>query len=319
MTVFPDFPRAREVAGLWVIDTFHNGLPGTVGVFLIPLPDGGFALVESGPGSTFENVVAGVQAAGFGLEEMRAVLLTHIHLDHAGAAGALAGRSSAQVVVHTVGAPHLADPSRLLVSARRIYGDAMDELWGPMLPVPSERLRVVEGDSSLDIGGLEVRVLHTPGHASHHVSYLLPDGTMLTGDSAGIRLPASPLTRPALPPPELTLEAWEESVARMRAARPSRLVLTHFGIVEDADAHLAELPERHRVWADEVLAGMLAGEDAAALQRRVEALEDAELEAGHAAAGVRFRNKRISDAAMTVMGVSRYWRKHHPERFEAPS
>lgn len=316
MTAFPDFPRARDLGGTWAIDTFHNGLPGTVGVFLVPLPTGGFALVESGPGSTLENVRAGVGAAGYDVEELRSVLVTHIHLDHAGAAGALARATGAEVVVHALGAPHLADPTRLVASARRIYGEAMDELWGPMAPVSGDRLRSVEGDDLVEVGGLQVRVLHTPGHAAHHVSYLFPDGTLFTGDSAGIRLPASPLTRPALPPPELALEAWEDSVARMRAAGPERLMLTHFGEVREADRHLAELPERNRLWAEEVLAGMNAGEDEPALVRRVQALEDRELQAGGALAGVRLRNKAVSDAAMTVMGVARYWRKHHPDRLE---
>lgn len=314
MSVFPDFPRVHECGGVTVVDTFHNGLPGTIAVFLMRLPRGGFAMVESGPGVTFENVEAGVAASGFQLADMRALLLTHIHLDHAGAAGALAAATGAEVFVHAIGAPHMADPSRLINSARRIYGDGMDRLWGPMQAVPQERLRGVEGGETLDLGGSRVRVLHTPGHASHHVSYLLEDGTLFTGDSAGIRLPASPLTRPALPPPELSLEAWAESVARMRAARPARLLLTHFGEVADADAHLSELPDRNRHWAEAVLEGLNAGEDEHALVARMQALEDRELAEMEASAGVAFRNKATSDAAMTVMGTSRYWRKHHPER-----
>ncbi len=316
MSAFPDFPRVRERSGVWVVDTFHNGLPGTIAVFLVPLPEGGFVMVESGPGSTIENVEAGVAAAGLALGDLKALLLTHIHLDHAGGAGALAARTGAEVVVHAIGAPHLSDPGRLVSSARRIYGEAMDELWGDMEPVPRERLRPVEGEETLALGGLEVRVLHTPGHASHHVSYLFPDGTLFTGDSAGIRLPGSPLTRPALPPPELSLEDWEASVTRMRGVGPQRLMLTHFGEVQPADDHLAELPERNRTWASEVLAGLRAGEQEPALVERVERLEDAELERAGANAGVRLRNKVTSDAAMTVMGVTRYWRKRHPERLD---
>ncbi len=319
MSAFPDFPRVRDAGGVWTVDTFHNGLPGTIAVFLVPLPQGGFAMVESGPGVTLENVVAGVEAAGWELDDLRSLLLTHIHLDHAGAAGALAAHTDAEVVVHSVGAPHLADPARLVNSARRIYGEAMDELWGSMESVPRERLHAVEGGETLDVGGLAVRVLHTPGHASHHVSYLLPDGTMFTGDSAGIRLPGSPLTRPALPPPELSLEAWEESVTRMRDACPDRLFLTHFGEVAPADEHLGGLPERNRRWAEEVLAGLQAGESDDELVARVERLEDGELDRAGANAGVRLRNKVTSDAAMTVMGVARYWRKHHSERLpDAP-
>lgn len=315
MAAPPDFPRVRDLGGgVLALDTFHDGWGGTIGVFLVPLGGGAFALVESGPGSTLEALTAAVTEAGFELAGLRTLLLTHIHLDHAGAAGALAAASEAQVVVHRVGAPHLADPSRLVSSARRIYGDAMDRLWGAMLAVPEERLVAVEGGEELPLGRGTVRVLATPGHASHHVSYLLPDGTLFTGDSAGVRLPGAALTRPALPPPDLALEDWEASVRRMQGARPSRLVLTHFGPVDDPDAHLRELPERNRLWAESVLEGMRAGEDEDALVRRVRRLEDAELEAVGASPGAAQRNRITSDAAMTVAGVARYWRKRHPER-----
>ncbi len=319
MSVPPDYPRLRELDGVTLVDTGHDGHPGTIGVFLVPAPSGGFLMVESGPGSSLDAVRDGVERAGWELSELRALLLTHIHLDHAGAAGALAAASGAEVVVHGVGAPHLADPTRLLRSARRIYGDGMDRLWGPMLPIPSARLRVVEGGESLTLHGVHVRVLATPGHASHHVSYLLDDGTLFTGDSAGVRLPGTVLLRPALPPPEVDLEAWDASVARMRRARPSRLLLTHFGEVADAEAHLAVLPGRNRAWAEEVLDGLRAGEDEAALVARMQRLEDTELAAAGASAGVRLRNKITSDAAMTVAGLSRYWRKHHADRLEGPA
>ena len=318
MSVPPDFPRVRDLGGVLQIDTFHQGYPGTIAVFLLPLRAGSFALVESGPGSTLDAVAAGIRQAGFEPAGLHTLLLTHIHLDHAGAAGALARASGARVVAHAIGAPHLVDPARLESSARRIYGERMDELWGEILPAPAERVTAVEGGERLELGvdGPEVRVLHTPGHASHHVSYLLGDGTMFAGDSAGVRLPGTPLTRPALPPPDLSLEAWEGSVARMRDARPDRLVLTHFGPVEDADGHLGALPGRNRVWADAVLEGLRAGEDDDELVRRIERLEDGELAAIGATPGDRTRNKITSDAAMTVMGVSRYWRKAHPERLE---
>lgn len=313
MSVPPEYPRIRALDGVVVLDTGHDGHPGTIAVFLVPAPDGGFLMVESGPGTTLDAVRDGVEQAGWRLADLRGLLLTHIHLDHAGAAGALAAAGDAPVVVHALGAPHLADPTRLLHSAGRIYGDAMERLWGPMLPIPAARISAVEGGETLTLAGVRVRVLATPGHASHHLSFLLDDGTLFTGDSAGVRLPGSPLLRPALPPPELDLEAWQASIGRMRAARPSRLLLTHFGPVDDADAHLAVLPERHRLWAEEVRTGLRRGEDEATLVARMQRLEDAELAAVGASSGVRLRNKLTSDAAMTVMGLSRYWRKRHPE------
>jgi formyltetrahydrofolate-dependent phosphoribosylglycinamide formyltransferase len=312
----PDYPRVRDIGGGVVqIDTGHYGQPGTIGVFALPLPEGGFALIESGPGSTLASVEDGLARAGLDRADLRFVLVTHIHLDHAGAAGALA--HDAELVVHEIGAPHMIDPSRLLASAERIYGDQMQALWGTMQPLDAARVRAVRGGETLDLAGLRVRVLATPGHASHHVSYLLDDGSLFTGDAAGVRLQGASTIRPALPPPEVDLEAWEASVRRMRDARPDRLVLTHFGVVADADAHLAEVPERNRAWADEVLRGMRAGEDDEALVARMQRREDAELARANVLPGVRMRYKVTSDAAMTVMGLQRYWTKRHPERLEA--
>lgn len=317
-TVPPDYPRVRDLGGgVLQLDTGHLGNPGTIGVFALPLPTGGFALVESGPGSTRAAVLAGLREAGLDPAELRHVLLTHIHLDHAGATGALVAGTGAEVVVHEVGARHVIDPSRLMASALRVYGDALTTLWGHMLPVPAERVRAVSGGEVLDVGGLRVRVVTTPGHASHHVSYLLDDGTLFTGDSAGVRLGGAELLRPALPPPDLDLEAWEASVERMLALTPERLVLTHFGPVtgrEAAARHLRLVPVRNRLWSEHVLAGMNAGEDEAALVAGVRRLEDAELAEAGVLPGIRLRYKVTSDAAMTVGGVTRYFAKLHPER-----
>lgn len=309
----PDYPRVRDLGGgVLQIDTGHHGNPGTIAVYAVPLPAGGFALVESGPASTRAAVEAGLEEAGLDPADLRYLLVTHIHLDHAAAAGALLAGSDARLVVHEAGAAHMIDPSRLMASAERVYGDELEGLWGRMQPVAAERVRAVAGGERLDLGGLTVEVIATPGHAKHHVSYLLPDGTLFTGDSAGVRLQGAPVLRPALPPPDLDLEAWEGSVARMRAAGPERLVLTHFGPVsgrDATDAHLAAVLERNRAWAESVLAGLRAGEDDAALVRRVQALEDAELAAAGVLPGLRQRYKVTSDAAMTVMGVKRYYTK----------
>ncbi len=313
-----DYPRVRDLGGgVLQLDTGHCGNPGTIAVFALPLPTGGFALVESGPGSTRAAVLAGLEGAGLDPAELRYVLLTHIHLDHASATGDLVAGTDAQVVVHEVGAPHMVDPSRLMASALRVYGDALEALWGHMRPVPAASVTAVAGGEVIDVGGLSVRVIYTPGHASHHVSYLLDDGTLFTGDSAGVKLAGSGVVRPALPPPDLDLDAWEGSVKRMLDARPERLILTHFGPVagaEPAAAHLRLTLERNRVWSEEVLVGMNAGEDDAALVARIRALEDAELAADGALPGVRQRYKVTSDAAMTVGGVKRYFTKLHPER-----
>lgn len=310
--ISPDYPRVRDLGGgVLQIDTGHVGNPGTIAVFAVLLPEGGFALVESGPGSTLQNVETGLAEAGLSLGDLRFLLLTHIHLDHAAAAGALLAKApDARLVVHERGARHMVDPSRLMASAERVYGSWLEPLWGRMQPVEQTRVHAVAGSEQLELGGRKATVIATPGHASHHVSYLFGDGTLFTGDSAGVKLSSAKVIRPALPPPDLDLEAWENSIAAMRAAGPQRLILTHFGSVEGAaaaDAHLAEVVERNRAWADHVSAGLEAGETDDQLVARVQKLEDSELEAAGVLPGVRMRYKLTSDASMTVMGLKRYF------------
>jgi len=194
----------------------------------------GDVLVDPGPASALETLLG--QLDGF---EPRALALTHVHLDHAGAAGSLAARfPGLEVWVHERGARHLIDPSRLVHSARRLYGEEMDRLWGEVLAVPEERVRVLGDQGS--IGGL--RYTHTPGHASHHVCYLHePSGWAFVGDVAGVRIPPADYVRPPTPPPDIDLEAWRRSVARVRGWAPERLALTHFGAFPDVERHLYAL------------------------------------------------------------------------------
>ena len=310
----PDIPQVQDLGGVFLIDTRHMGYPGTVGVYLLPGAAGTFALVESGPGSTLETVLTGIREAGFAPEKLTSVLVTHIHLDHAGAAGTLAQRYGAQVFVHENGAGHLVDPSRLLRSAGRIYGERMGELWGVMENVPQNLLRPVRDGETVEILGHRVGVLYTPGHASHHVSYLLSKTRMFTGDAAGIRLPGAATVRPALPPPELELETWSRSLQAMRQAGPEELLLTHYGRVNDVEEHFRDLEHQHRAWADAVFEGMNAGEDDEALAARIRNLSSEALLAEGASAGTIERHSVTSSDAMTVMGLKRYWQKAHPER-----
>ena len=307
----------RRFGDALLIDTGHDGLRGTVGVWLLPLDGDAFALVETGPGSTIRAVKEGVDDAGFDLRNLEAILVTHIHLDHAGAAGELVRATDAQLYVHELGAPHLIAPERLLASARRIYGDRMDALWGAMEPVPPDRVTPLGDRHEVQLSGRTLTAVDSPGHATHHHCYLVDDGSLFTGDAAGVRLAGSRLVRPALPPPETDLEAWESTIATLRSLEPRRLLLTHFGEFADADAHLAQVPERNRRWADEVLEGMQRGEDDEALVRRMRALELAELVAEGADAATIERYRKTSNARMTVGGLTRYWRKHHPERLPA--
>jgi glyoxylase-like metal-dependent hydrolase (beta-lactamase superfamily II) len=226
-----------------LIDLRHLGHERVIGSWLV-----GEVLIDPGPESCLETLVAGLEG-----QEPRVIALTHIHLDHAGATGALVKRfPSVEVWVHERGARHLIDPSKLLASAGRLYGDDMQRLWGEVLPVPAERVRQLQGGETLDtpFGAHGMfRVAYTPGHASHHVAYLHQDsGTVFSGDVGGVRIaPEGPVLAPT-PPPDIDLPAWRESLDQIEAWRPSVLVPTHFGRYEDVAEHLAQLRERLAEW-----------------------------------------------------------------------
>jgi glyoxylase-like metal-dependent hydrolase (beta-lactamase superfamily II) len=208
------------------------------------------ALVDCGPASCLDRLRAGLAEHGLAVGGLRHLVLTHIHLDHAGAAGSLV-RENPGLLVHVsdVGAPHLIDPSRLERSARRLYGDDFDRLWGPLLPVPAENIRVL-GDR---VVGLEA--FPTPGHASHHVSFLGEDGSCFTGDAAGVRIPPGRYVAPVAPPPDIDVEAWERTLDAIASRRPERLLLAHFGVADDPEFHLAELRAALRTWAERAREG----------------------------------------------------------------
>jgi glyoxylase-like metal-dependent hydrolase (beta-lactamase superfamily II) len=221
-----------------VIDVMHLGRPHVIGCWEV---DG--ALVDPGPQSSMETLLEAL-----GDERPRALLLTHIHLDHAAATGALVRRwPDLEVYVHERGAPHLIDPSKLLASAERLYGDAMEHLWGEIVPVPEANVRPLSGGEDV----LGMRVAYTPGHASHHVCYFHEEsGTAFVGDVAAVRIPPSNLIVPPTPPPDINIETWLESIATVESWRPERLALTHFGAVEDPIPHLETVRKRLREEAE---------------------------------------------------------------------
>jgi glyoxylase-like metal-dependent hydrolase (beta-lactamase superfamily II) len=299
-----------------VLDTKHLGMGNAVGVFLI-LDSNEFSLIETGPGSTLPVIKKAIADLGFDLGDLAHVLVTHIHLDHAGGAGELARETGAKVYVHERGGPHLIDPSKLLSSAQRIYGDQMETLWGTIIPIPESQVTTLQGGEDLELSHHQIKVIHTPGHASHHVSYLLDEDLLFTGDSAGICFEGSSVIRPALPPPEVDLEVWKQSIDAMLAAKPKRLMLTHFGEVKDAEGHLNKVLVRNQIWADEVLTGLRQNEDVPTLTKRISHLAVQELLADGASAEVIRKHQMTSNAEMTVMGLSRYWQKFHPEKLSA--
>ena len=231
------------------IDLFHLGRARSIGCYLVDTDDGP-ALFDCGPATTVDALKRGLEANGLRLADVRHLLLSHIHLDHAGAAGVLVREHPAlQVHVSGIGAPHLVDPSRLEASARRLYGDTFDTLWGELAPVPDGNVHVV-GDRVL---GLEC--FPTPGHASHHVCYLDADGTLYAGDAVGVRIQPGRYVMPPTPPPEFDLETWQATLDEIERREPERLALIHFGVADDPERHLADLRLELYDWAEFVLGG----------------------------------------------------------------
>ena len=231
------------------IDLHHQGAERIIASYALETDDG-IALFDCGPSTTIPALEAGLADQGLTLNEIRHLLLSHIHLDHAGAAGTLVrAHPHLQVHVSSIGAPHLVDPSRLERSARRLYGDTFDVLWGELAPVPEANVHIV-GDR---VVGLEC--FPTPGHASHHVSYLDRDGTLYAGDAAGVRIQPGRFVLPPTPPPELDVGAWDETIAMLEERDPERLALIHFGVFGDVQRHLADLRLELYDWADYVRGG----------------------------------------------------------------
>jgi glyoxylase-like metal-dependent hydrolase (beta-lactamase superfamily II) len=276
-----------------LIDLLHLGRPSVIAAYLLQGDEP--ALIDCGPSTCVSALEEGLAAHGLELGDLRHLVLTHIHLDHAGAAGTLVRRHPGlRVHVSEVGAPHLVDPQRLERSARRLYGEDFDRLWGELVPVPAENVEVL-GDR---VAGLEA--WPTPGHASHHVSFLAPDGSCYAGDAAGVRvLPASFLA-PVAPPPDIDVEAWERSIDAIEARGSARLCLPHFGVIDDPQAHLAELRVRLRSWSELVRRG--AGEDEFVAAAEAELRKEADAETAAA-----FR--QAAPFWQSYAGLRRYWDK----------
>ena len=231
------------------IDLLHLGHERVIAVYLLDTDDGP-ALFDCGPATTVGALEAALGARGLALTDLRHLVLSHVHLDHAGAAGILVRRHPRlQVHVSANGAPHLVDPTRLEASARRLYGDRFDTLWGELAPVPEGNVEVV-GERLV---GLDC--FAAPGHASHHVCCLAPDGTLYAGDAAGVRILPARTVVPPTPPPEVDVEAWEATLDELERRNPDRLALAHFGVADDPGRHLAELRLTLLDWAESVEGG----------------------------------------------------------------
>jgi glyoxylase-like metal-dependent hydrolase (beta-lactamase superfamily II) len=274
------------------LDLHHEGVERIIGVYVLETEDG-LALQDCGPSTCIPALKAALAEESLVLTDVRHLLLSHIHLDHAGAAGTLVREHPGlQVHVSEIGAPHLVDPSRLERSARRLYGDDFDRLWGELAPVPEGNVHVV-GSSVL---GLDC--FPTPGHAAHHVCYLDDSGTLYAGDAAGVRIVPERPVWPVSPPPEVDLDAWERTIDELELRAPERLALIHFGVVDQPRDHLRRLRRNLRLWSQRVRQGLSEREFVDAV------LEDIQEEAGEAP-----YYERAAPLWQSYRGLRRYWEK----------
>jgi glyoxylase-like metal-dependent hydrolase (beta-lactamase superfamily II) len=296
-------------AGVSYFDLNFQGRPRVIACAVMHSP-GGVAIIDPGPTSTLPTLRRHLSEAGIGLDAVTTVLLTHIHLDHAGATGTLVRENPRlRVYVHEIGAPHMVDPTKLIASATRLYGDAMDRLWGEFAPVPRESMVTLGGGERIEAAGRTLDVAYTPGHASHHVSYFSADtGVAFIGDTAGVSVVPHGFVLPPTPPPDVDLEAWRESLTAIERWRPDTLLLTHFGPASPSGPHLTELRDHLE------LVGRLSKDSL-----QIEG-EDAAKEAWFVDRVRRELRRHLSDADaasyeisgrfdLNWRGLARYWRK----------
>ncbi|MFN8413438.1 MAG: MBL fold metallo-hydrolase [Anaerolineales bacterium] len=288
------------------IDLNFQGKAQAIASYLIKHQDA-VVLIESGPGSTLSTLEAGLAKEGLSPRDVTHVLLTHIHLDHAGSAGWLS-QQGAEIYVHPNGAPHLLNPEKLIASATRIYGDKMQTLWGEFLPVGESQLKVPQDAQEIPIGNLKFLPVNTPGHAEHHYSYVFED-ICFSGDVGGVRIPGYPYMRAPMPPPELHFGKWQESLVRLRSLKFSKIAPTHFGIFDDADWQMNQLSsilKDSEVWLEKV---MVTNPDVEILREQFESwMNQQGLEQGLSEEAIRAYTL-ANPLGMSADGLMRYWRK----------
>ncbi len=295
-----------EKHSIITIDLNFQNKTQAIASYLIRQHDA-LVLIESGPGSTLPALEAGLAQEGLSPRDITHVLLTHIHLDHAGAAGWLS-QQGAQIFVHPNGAPHLLNPEKLIASATRIYGERMQTLWGEFLPVVQNQLTVAQDAQEIAIGSLRFLPLNTPGHAEHHYSYLFED-ICFSGDVGGVRIPGFPYLRAPMPPPELHFGKWRESIARLRALKFSRIAPTHFGIFDDVDWHLTELQknlDQAEQWLEAI---MPADPPVDELREKFSAWMEGQAQSKNLSDEVVKAYTLANPLGMGADGLMRYWKK----------
>lgn len=296
-----------------VLDTLHLGRPGIIAATALETNDG-LALFDTGAESTFEQVSAAMREHNFSPNDVRHVFLSHIHLDHAGAAWRLA-EAGAIIHVHPRGVKHLLDPLRLMESARRIFGNEMERLWGDMRPIPAGQVRATEDGVPIRAGQFDVRPLATPGHASHHNVYHW-ENNLFGGDVAGVRLSGGPPVPPFVPP-ELHIESWLDSIERLRRIGAARLYLPHFGLIEnELPVHFDALAERIRRWAEWFREQLRKDRSEAEMIADFARYEAQDITRAGAAEERIADYERADPSFMAVTASIRYWQKFHPDALE---
>jgi len=288
-----------------VIDLNFQGLSRCIAAFLLET-ERGPVLFETGPHSTYPRLVEGLAEKGYRPKDLAAAFVTHIHLDHAGASWALAGEG-VDVYVHPFGYKHLLDPAKLLESARRIYGDSMDSLWGELHPIAEEKLIAVEDGAIFNFGSARIKALYTPGHAVHHIAWQV-GRHIICGDVGGIKIDGGPVIPPC-PPPDIDIEDWHNSIEVLLNADPSTLWLTHFGAVTEPRPHLDKLGAQLDYYAQWMKSHFDAGDAPDVITPQLQQMADEEL----LEYGIRGDGKARYDFAnpvwMSVAGLMRYWKK----------
>lgn len=292
-----------------LIDLEYLGIPKVIAACVVEGQER-IAVIDPGPASALATLRSKLSQLGLGVQGLDTVLLTHIHLDHAGATGSLVRENPRiRVYVHEKGAPHMMDPAKLLDSARRLYGDEMERLWGEFLPVPPANVCALAGGERLSLGGRQLEVVYTPGHASHHVSYFdTASGLAFIGDTAGIRIANVQSILPITPPPDIDIEAWARSWEQIQARRPERLFLTHFGPADNVVEHLATLREGLEEWSVAVRDSLKDGKDDAERAAHFAQQVTAKL-MRHLPERDAKRYARGAALELCWYGLARYWRK----------
>lgn len=276
----------------------------TIGCFLIPA-ESGVVLVECGPESTFPQLKKGIEDLGYSLDQVKHVLLTHIHFDHAGAAWKLADEG-AKIYVHPVGLPHLAAPEKLWNSAAQIYGDNMETLWGKMKPVPDGLLVAVKHEEVLELDGLRIKSWHTPGHAVHHIAWEV-DELLFTGDVAGVKIAEGPVVPPC-PPPDINIEEWKRSISLIKTINPEKLVLTHFGEVSLIHDHLQALEDMLDNWSSWMKPKFDMDLDPQEIIPEFMSYTTRQMLSLNVSAETRHLYEHANPSWMSVGGLMRYWK-----------